>query len=190
LQYPSIIRAHNMCYSTLVMDAQYGGAKGVEYYEVDTALGRQRFAQSPRGVVPSLLEDLAQFRKQAKRDMADAKRAGDEWTAALANGRQNAFKITMNSCYGFLGATKGMLPCVPIAASVTATGREMIKQTAAKVQDIAPGSTVVYGDTGGARRGSPARRAAGRRELPRHAPTHTIPTTARRLFAQTPSWSS
>jgi hypothetical protein len=38
------------------------------------------------------------------------------------NGAQLAFKVSMNSVYGFLGASKGFLPCVPIAASVTATG--------------------------------------------------------------------
>ena len=28
----------------------------------------------------------------------------------------------MNSVYGFTGASKGMLPCVPIASSVTRKG--------------------------------------------------------------------
>lgn len=49
--------------------------------------------------------------------------------------------------YGFLGASNGMLPCVPIAASVTATGRRMIAQTKALVEEYVPGSRVVYGDS-------------------------------------------
>ena len=49
--------------------------------------------------------------------------------------------------YGFLGASKGLLPCVPIAASVTATGRRMIAQTKALVEEYVPGSRVVYGDS-------------------------------------------
>jgi DNA polymerase delta subunit 1 len=53
----------------------------------------------------------------------------------------------MNSVYGFCGATRGMLPCVPIASSVTATGRIMIKQTKALVEELVPGSRVIYGDT-------------------------------------------
>ncbi len=146
MQYPSIIRAHNLCYSTLVLDS---GADAVseDFYEVATGMGTFRFAQAPGGVVPALLDDLAQFRKGAKRDMAAAKAAGDDWGAALHNGKQLAYKITMNSVYGFLGATKGMLPCVPIAASVTATGRAMIQQTKAAVERLVPGSKVVYGDT-------------------------------------------
>ncbi len=50
--------------------------------------------------------------------------------------------------YGFLGASKGFLPCVPIAAAVTATGRAMIAKTKAMAETLVPGSRVVYGDTG------------------------------------------
>lgn len=148
--YPSIIRAHNLCYSTLVMDDAVGDAaeaRGVEFETVVTGLGTFRFAQSPRGVVPSLLEDLAMFRKQAKKDMAVAEEAGDAWTASLCNARQLAFKITMNSAYGAIGATKGMMPCVPIAASVTSIGRSMIHKTKEMAEALVPGSEVVYGDS-------------------------------------------
>lgn len=51
------------------------------------------------------------------------------------------------SAYGFTGATKGFLSCVPIAASVTATGRLMIAKTKALVEELVPGSRVVYGDS-------------------------------------------
>lgn len=119
----------------------------IEFYEVETKQGTFKFAQAPRGVVPALLEDLAQFRKRAKADMAVAKKRGDEWAAAVHNGKQLAYKVTMNSVYGFLGATKGRLPCVPIAASVTATGRQMIEQTKRLVEAMVPGSRVIYGDT-------------------------------------------
>lgn len=53
----------------------------------------------------------------------------------------------MNSAYGFCGASKGFLPCVPIAASVTATGRNMIAKTAELAAALVPGSEVVYGDS-------------------------------------------
>lgn len=83
-----------MCYSTLVMeDDKYGEVPGVDYYSIETSMGTFRFAQQPAGVVPSLLEDLAKFRKQARAEMAEAKARGDDWTAALANGRQLAFKV-------------------------------------------------------------------------------------------------
>jgi DNA polymerase delta subunit 1 len=145
--YPSIIRAHNMCYSTIVLDSAYAAVPGVEYYEVETGMGTYRFAQGVPAVLPSLLEDLARFRKAAKKDMAEAKERGDTWAANVYNGKQAAYKVTMNSVYGFSGATKGFLPCVPIAASVTATGRQMIQKTKELVEEMVPGSDVVYGDT-------------------------------------------
>ena len=83
-----------MCYSTLVLDDDFGELAGVEYYSIDTSMGTFKFAQQPRGVVPSLLEDLAQFRKQAKKEMAQAKARGDAWAESLANGRQLAFKAS------------------------------------------------------------------------------------------------
>ena len=47
----------------------------------------------------------------------------------MYNGKQLAYKVSMNSVYGFTGASKGMLPCVPIASSVTRKGRTMIDDT-------------------------------------------------------------
>jgi DNA polymerase delta subunit 1 len=153
--YPSIIRAHRLDYSTLVLDPAYDNLPGVTYHRVaieakgDTPGVTYAFAQTADAVLPSLLEDLAAFRKQAKRDMADARARGDAFAEALANSRQLAFKVTMNSAYGFAGTTNGgMLSCVPIAESVTATGRLMIQQTKRLVESLVPGSRVIYGDTG------------------------------------------
>jgi DNA polymerase delta subunit 1 len=145
--YPSIIRAHNMSPDTLVMSDKYGAIEGVEYYEIETDQGTFKFAQQPMGVLPKLLEDLAAFRKKAKKDMADAKKRGDTFAYNLFNAKQLAFKISMNSAYGFFGASKGFLPCVPISASVTATGRKMIEKTKFLAETLVPGSNVVYGDT-------------------------------------------
>ena len=55
------------------------------------------------------------------------------------------FHLHNCSAYGFTGASNGFLPCVPIAASVTATGRLMIAKTKALVEELMPGSRVVYG---------------------------------------------
>lgn len=144
--YPSIIRAHRMCYSTLVLP---GSPQPPEAYEIETGLGTYAFAQDPAvpGIVPELLRNLAQWRKDAKRKMAAATSAGDAWGASVWNGAQLAFKVSMNSVYGFLGASKGFLPCVPIAAAVTATGRAMIERTKSLAESMVPGSEVIYGDT-------------------------------------------
>jgi DNA polymerase delta subunit 1 len=141
--YPSIMRAHNMCHSTIVMDKAYDNLPGIEYFEVDGT----RFAQNGDGILPELLKDLADFRKKAKQDMAEARREGDQFKESLCNGRQLAYKVSMNSIYGFCGAAKGYMPCVPIASSVTTVGRDMIAKTRDMVHANFPGSCVVYGDT-------------------------------------------
>ncbi len=150
--YPSIMRSENLSFDTLVLDKRYRDLPGVEYVTIDTGLGTFKFAQPGgegqyKGILPNLLDDLAKHRKQAKKDMAAAKARGDDWGYALYNAKQLAFKVTMNSAYGFCGASKGFLPCVPIAASVTATGRNMIAKTAQLAVELVPGSEVVYGDT-------------------------------------------
>jgi DNA polymerase delta subunit 1 len=63
------------------------------------------------------------------------------------NGKQLAYKISMNSVYGFTGAGKGILPCVPIASTTTCRGREMIEETKTYVEKNFPGAKVRYGDT-------------------------------------------
>lgn len=59
--------------------------------------------------------------------------------------KQLAYKIMMNSVYGFCGATRGMLPCVEIAAAVTSTGRNMIDHSKRMVESHYSGSQVIYG---------------------------------------------
>jgi DNA polymerase delta subunit 1 len=44
--------------------------------------------------------------------MAAAHKDGDEFKEALHDASQRSYKVVMNSVYGFLGASKGFLPCV------------------------------------------------------------------------------
>jgi len=142
--YPSIIMAHNLCYSTWVMDEKkYGNIPGVTYEIFEVGGRKYKFAQDVPSLLPSILLELKQFRKQAKRDMAVSTGAMKE----MFNGKQLAYKISMNSVYGFTGAGKGMLPCVPIASTVTSKGRWMIEQTKNYVEKNFPGAKVRYGDT-------------------------------------------
>ena len=66
---------------------------------------------------------------------------------SVYNGQQLAYKISMNSIYGFTGASKGMLPCVAIASSVTMRGRQMIEETKRYVEENFQGAKVRYGDS-------------------------------------------
>lgn len=141
--YPTIMRAHNLDHSTLVMDPKYDNLEGVEYFQVNN----HRFAQNHEGIIPKMLKLLAQNRKKAKKEMAKAEERGDTFAKALYNGKQLAFKVSMNSMYGFCGANVGMLPCKPVAESTTCVGRNMIEKTKNLVEEWYPGSDVVYGDS-------------------------------------------
>lgn len=79
-----------MSYDTLVMDARYLDVPGVEYAKFDweEASGTKvaHFVQNREGVLPKLLNDLAVWRKDAKRVMAAAERDGDKALEAIMNG--------------------------------------------------------------------------------------------------------
>jgi DNA polymerase elongation subunit (family B) len=137
--YPSIMMAHNLCYSSMVMDSKYENIPGITY----ETFGFYKFAQDVPSLLPSILLELKQFRKQAKKDMANSTGALKE----MYNGKQLAYKVSMNSVYGFTGASKGMLPCVQIASTVTLKGRSMIDETKAYVEKNFPGAKVRYGDS-------------------------------------------
>lgn len=108
-------------------------------------------ASRKKGILPQILDELLAARKRAKKDMASAT---DPMMKAVQNGRQLALKISANSVYGFTGATVGQLPCLPIASSVTAFGRNLLFETKAFVENtytVANGfkfnAEVIYGDT-------------------------------------------
>eukprot|EP00960_Hanusia_phi_P020791 612613-Hanusia_phi.AAC.3 len=166
--YPSIIIAYNLSYETLVRDpkeqanADEPRIRTCEFdissNNDDQAAGKKfKFIQSwtdadgseHAGILPCILRRLLKARKDAKLAMQNET---DEQMKKILNGRQLAYKISCNSIYGFCGATNGYLPCLPIAATVTAIGRDLINRTRSLIerdfsQQHACAATVVYGDT-------------------------------------------
>lgn len=149
--YPSIMRAHNLCYSTLVVDPRFDNIEGVTYESFTIPVANEdgsstdvtyKFAQNVPSLLPAILNELSEFRSQAKKDMKNFPELYEVY-----NGKQLAFKISSNSVYGFTGAAKGILPCVPIASTVTTRGRQMIEETKEYVESNFPGAYVRYGDT-------------------------------------------
>jgi hypothetical protein len=138
--YPSIMIANNMCYSTLLAELD-----DVPHFEATSDDGSvvARFSSETTGVLPSLLRKLWSGRKETKKQMAAE---SDPMRKKLLNAKQLAQKVGMNSIYGLTGATKGMLPCVRIAAAITAQGRSMLKRSKEFVEANFP-CRVVYGDS-------------------------------------------
>jgi len=142
--YPSIMCAHNMCYSTLVLDdRRYGNIPGVEYDTFVVDGKTYKFAQGVPSLLPVILTELKAYRKKAKKEMASTT---DPFKKSILDGRQLAYKVSMNSVYGFTGTVRGMLPCVAIASSVTCRGRGMIEETKAYCEKHF-NAKVRYGDT-------------------------------------------
>ena len=151
--YPSIIQAHNLCYTTLLNKTavdKMGLVKNEDY--IVTPNGDLFCtAKIRKGLLTQILEELLGARKRAKKELA---LETDPFKKAVLNGRQLALKISANSVYGITGATVGKLPCLAIASSTTSYGRQMIERTREEVQatyTIENGyefdAQVIYGDT-------------------------------------------
>ncbi|CCU75143.1 DNA polymerase delta catalytic subunit [Blumeria hordei DH14] len=151
--YPSIIQAHNLCYTTLLNKQtveKLGLIKDEDY--IITPNGDMFCTIKQRkGLLAQILEELLTARKQAKRELAVET---DSFKKAVLNGRQLALKISANSVYGLTGATVGKLPCLPIASSTTSYGRQMIEKTKDEVEKkytilngYSHNAQVIYGDT-------------------------------------------
>ncbi|KAL3067979.1 hypothetical protein niasHT_037969 [Heterodera trifolii] len=158
--YPSIMIAHNLCYTTLLPKGAVAKKaipsdwrEGEDY--IVTPSGDMFVKATHRqGLLPKVLEELLSARKRAK---AELKKEKDPFRQMVLNGRQLALKISANSVYGFTGASRGKLPCLEISQSVTAFGRQMIEATkqmveesyiAGAVDGLCPANAkVIYGDT-------------------------------------------
>ncbi len=79
-----------------VLDSKYDNLPGVEY----EVFGDNKFAQNVPSLLPAILDELKLFRKQAKKDMAIAKASKDKTMEKIYDGKQLAYKVSMNSVYG------------------------------------------------------------------------------------------
>ncbi|EPX72526.1 DNA polymerase delta catalytic subunit Cdc6 [Schizosaccharomyces octosporus yFS286] len=151
--YPSIMQAHNLCYTTLLdpNTAKSLNLKPNEDYSITPNGDYFVKPQVRKGLLPIILADLLNARKRAKADLKNEK---DPFKKAVLDGRQLALKVSANSVYGFTGATNGRLPCLAISSSVTSYGRQMIEKTKEVVEDhfriqngYSHDAVVIYGDT-------------------------------------------
>ena len=155
--YPSVICAHNICYSTMTTDAEIckmGWIEGKDYHKAPgIANGLFVTPEHRKSLLAKIIERLSAHRKQAKRVMALNEPGSIRYV--MADCRQQAYKRTSNSLYGLCGANQGaLLPSVTIASSVTAFSRDLLSRiTVMAERMIAPKNgyprqaTVIYGDT-------------------------------------------
>lgn len=155
--YPSIMRGWKLCYTTLVLDPallddpevrpHVKTVKIRDLQQPDRSYTVHWMTNVPQPLTYEILTDLLEARGRAKKQLKAAKEAGDAFKATLYDMKQLALKLGCNSVYGFTGATVGSLPCLPIAATVTYYGRQMIMQTKEYIEKHAEGSEIIYGDS-------------------------------------------
>ena len=161
--YPSIMMAHNLCYTTLVhpfnvksliqdlekihndeelQKLKQSRAEGNQSYQMVPYNPDLYLVKSPTGnvfVKKIKKEGILPMILQHLTAMRKATRAAQKTvqckiTWAVLEERQKAYKLVSNSIYGFTGASVGKLPCLEIASTVTSIGRTMIEATKSQVE--------------------------------------------------------
>lgn len=107
-----------------------------------------RFLKEPKGVIPTILENLLSARKNTRTEMKRIKKEADDGWETLhdvLDKRQLAYKVSCNSMYGAMGVRKGYLPFMGGAMVVTYMGRKNIEKAAGLLKTEHSGK-IVYGD--------------------------------------------
>lgn len=156
--YPSIIRAFNMCYTTYDKEGKYSDedchickwiVKDNEGNPILDENGKEqikihRFVKPHirKGILPSILEELASERKRYKKLMEENE--GND-LESIFNSRQLTVKGLMNSMYGILGMGTGGMCLFEAAEACTAMARKAQAYAYKWLQS--KGYKVIYGDT-------------------------------------------
>ncbi|KAL0222610.1 hypothetical protein RCL1_002464 [Eukaryota sp. TZLM3-RCL] len=136
--YPSIIREFDVCFTTM---------KRVDSESVVHVGGGKT------GLLPSILHDLVNRRKEVKRILKQKSSQLQSSTSNLTlqneinqlDIEQLAIKLVANSMYGCLGFSSARFYARPLASFITNCGRNILQTTINKCRDL--GYDVIYGDT-------------------------------------------
>ncbi len=152
--YPTIMMAHNLCYTTQIMDNDPASA-GIDQKDIITTPSGARFVSPSikKGIVPQILENLLSKRDEAKKAM---KAASTDEEKRILDALQLALKILLNSFYGYSGYRRARIFSLEIASSVTGYGRENLLRTkdvilneikTIEYKNLVIPLSVAYGDT-------------------------------------------
>lgn len=162
--YPSVIIAHNYCFSTCLGRVDSLGVGGVFPFGCSTLEVRLPFLKtlrghitvSPagvafvrpsirRGLLPQMLNEVLGTRLMVKGAMS---RCTDKALRRVLEAQQLGLKLLANVTYGYTAAGfSGRMPCVEVADSVVSKGREALERAIRTVETSVPGARVIYGDT-------------------------------------------
>jgi DNA polymerase elongation subunit (family B) len=172
--YPSLVIAHNLCFSTILGQLNMGihgshttGTLGVvEYSEEYTVngLSNHSYPNAPYiapsgavfanknvrlGVLPQVLKEVLDTRIMVKRELK--KYTGDEYALLRKSldARQLAIKLLANVTYGYTAAGfSGRMPCAELADAIVESGKTLLQETMRYIREHKVWkANVVYGDT-------------------------------------------
>lgn len=160
--YPSIMIAHNICYSTCLgkIDAkllengetQIGflsnnlSFQNLKIEDIFVLHNNTAFVKKHirKGVLPKMLEEFLQTRIFLKKSIKDI---DAEFRIKLEN-QQKSLKLFMNTTFGYTGAGfTGHMPMVELAEAVVSTARQIVHQSIELISSINKDYQVIYGDT-------------------------------------------
>lgn len=134
--YPRSMIHRNISHESLVMNKKYDNLPDYNYYDVKfyskdnngnyTIPEKARFAKKKDNsisIIPEILNDLLDARDKTRNQI---KLTNDKFKQKILDGLQLAYKITANSLYGQTGTPTSPIYLKQVAASTSATGREML----------------------------------------------------------------
>ncbi len=135
--YPSLIRAYNICTTTLLKN-------GEDVEHIVSPFGT-KFVKPEvfKGILPQVVDEILSARIAIKKQL---KLETDPEKKRLLNAKQLALKDLLNSLYGYTGYIRSRLYVIEIANSITAFGRETITKTKKLIEENFP-VKVLYADT-------------------------------------------
>nr|UTK45379.1 DNA polymerase catalytic subunit [Equid gammaherpesvirus 5] len=138
--YPTIIQAHNLCYSTMIPGDQlylHPHLSPGDYETFELSSGAVHFVKKHKtaSLLATLLNAWLAKRKAIRRALAAE---ADEATRTILDKQQLAIKVTCNAVYGFTGVASGILPCLKIAETVTFQGRRMLERSKRYIEAVTP----------------------------------------------------
>jgi DNA polymerase elongation subunit (family B) len=130
--YPRSMIYKNISHECIVLDNNFDDIDGYTYHTVsyknnDGTTTTCRYAKKNDGtigILPQILIELLDKRSATKKLMDKEE---DKFKKNIYDGLQLAYKVTANSLYGQLGAPTSPIYFKELAASTTATGREMLE---------------------------------------------------------------
>lgn len=147
--YPNLMRAFNICHTTLVppeSDIEDSKCNIIEWTDSKQTY-RYRWIKSEyrQGILPQLLGNLLIERKATKKLLKVEKVPLQQ---IILDKRQSGLKVNANSIYGVLGVQSegGLISLIEGAMCTTASGRQYIQMASKYIEDKY-GGRIIYGDT-------------------------------------------